>query len=82
MGWTGCEHCETWAGLCGFDALLYTTSTAPRRPAGVVDLVLCCAVLCARREFSDMSDAQQEALLMQKANLVFSRAEPKHKQVR
>lgn len=29
-----------------------------------------------------MSDAQQEALLMQKANLVFSRAEPKHKQVR
>lgn len=32
------------------------------------------------REFSDMSDAQQEALLMQKANLVFSRAEPKHKQ--
>jgi len=51
-------------------------------------VVLTCAVLwrhvvCAVcREFSEMSEAQQEALLQQKANLVFSRAEPKHKQVR
>jgi hypothetical protein len=28
-----------------------------------------------------MSEGQQEALLMLKSNLVFSRAEPKHKQV-
>eukprot|EP00879_Flechtneria_rotunda_P008884 GHRR01009304.1.p1 GENE.GHRR01009304.1~~GHRR01009304.1.p1 ORF type:complete len:758 (+),score=252.63 GHRR01009304.1:345-2618(+) len=33
------------------------------------------------REFSELSDAQQEVLLMAKDNLVFSRAEPKHKQV-
>lgn len=29
-----------------------------------------------------MSESAQEALLLQKSNLVFSRAEPKHKQVR
>lgn len=33
------------------------------------------------REFSEMSEQQQEALLRAKSNLVFSRAEPKHKQV-
>jgi hypothetical protein len=34
------------------------------------------------RQFSEMPEAQQEALLQKKNNLVFSRAEPKHKQVR
>lgn len=34
------------------------------------------------REFSGMSEAKQEALLRSKDNLVFSRAEPRHKQVR
>jgi hypothetical protein len=34
------------------------------------------------RQFSEMPEAQQEALLRKKSNLVFSRAEPKHKQVR
>jgi len=33
------------------------------------------------RDFSDMPEEQQEALLRAKSNLVFSRAEPKHKQV-
>lgn len=33
------------------------------------------------REFSEMSEDKQEALLRSKENLVFSRAEPKHKQV-
>jgi hypothetical protein len=33
------------------------------------------------RQFTEMSEAQQEALLRKKSNLVFSRAEPKHKQV-
>uniref|UniRef100_A0A383VU19 P-type Ca(2+) transporter n=2 Tax=Tetradesmus obliquus TaxID=3088 RepID=A0A383VU19_TETOB len=32
------------------------------------------------RQFSEMGEAQQEALLRKKNNLVFSRAEPKHKQ--
>eukprot|EP00775_Hariotina_reticulata_P011517 gene11517-11660_t len=32
------------------------------------------------RHFSDMTEEQQEALLRAKSNLVFSRAEPKHKQ--
>jgi magnesium-transporting ATPase (P-type) len=34
------------------------------------------------RQFSEMPEGQQEALLRKKSNLVFSRAEPKHKQVR
>eukprot|EP00878_Enallax_costatus_P002528 GHUV01002710.1.p1 GENE.GHUV01002710.1~~GHUV01002710.1.p1 ORF type:complete len:741 (+),score=207.05 GHUV01002710.1:194-2416(+) len=33
------------------------------------------------REFSGMSEAKQEALLRSRDNLVFSRAEPRHKQV-
>jgi Ca2+-transporting ATPase len=33
------------------------------------------------RQFSEMPEGQQEALLRKKSNLVFSRAEPKHKQV-
>ncbi|WIA43410.1 hypothetical protein OEZ86_009888 [Tetradesmus obliquus] len=32
------------------------------------------------RQFNEMGEAQQEALLRKKNNLVFSRAEPKHKQ--
>eukprot|EP00882_Tetradesmus_deserticola_P014711 GHRQ01015655.1.p1 GENE.GHRQ01015655.1~~GHRQ01015655.1.p1 ORF type:complete len:515 (+),score=214.33 GHRQ01015655.1:98-1642(+) len=33
------------------------------------------------RQFSEMAEGRQEALLRKKSNLVFSRAEPKHKQV-
>lgn len=33
------------------------------------------------REFSEMTEQQQEALLRAKDNLCFSRAEPRHKQV-
>jgi hypothetical protein len=34
------------------------------------------------REFSELSEGRQTALLLSKSNLVFSRAEPKHKQAR
>jgi hypothetical protein len=44
--------------------------------------VLCASHCVSAREFTEMNESQQEALLMQKCNLVFSRAEPKHKQVR
>lgn len=33
------------------------------------------------RQFSEMPETRQEALVRKKSNLVFSRAEPKHKQV-
>lgn len=64
--------------------ILEFPSAAQRLPLGISHYVSGCTSLSLRvdREFSEMSESQQEALLMQKANLVFSRAEPKHKQVR
>lgn len=60
--------------LYSVDYLLYRTK-----------LTTCAVLYCCShdpcREFSELSESQQESLLMNKSNLVFSRAEPKHKQV-